>query len=164
MPGVVHDSVSSSKGLLLHVFSYNSICCFQCYFNFDTLKHTKTHNLRCLKLNICFMDGLEKSGLFMRRDMPSVKDRKTGRIDLSKLGHFCRRSDFFAAKLNYLTSLRNISHLLTGGIDDVQVKAIHLVRDPRATIRSRFEYRKRPLETFRFTSFSVSTQVVERAP
>ena len=56
------------------------------------------------------------------------------KLNLSSVGELCRKSDFFAAKINRLRSLANISHLLTS--EDVNVKIVYLVRDPRATVKS----------------------------
>lgn len=91
--------------------------------------------VECIKHNICFV-GVEKATKFITRDAPHLLDTKSKKVDMAALGEFCRSSDFVAGKLNYLRGIENITHLFDDA--DVQMKIVHLVRDPRATILSRF--------------------------
>lgn len=72
----------------------------------------------------------------MTRDAPHLLEAKSNKVNMEALGEFCRASDFVAAKLNYLRGIENITHLFDDA--DVQMKIVHLVRDPRATVLSRF--------------------------
>ena len=90
---------------------------------------------RCLRHNICFAD-CEKCSKFLTRDAPEIVDI-FNTVNVAKMSKFCKQSDFVAAKLNYLRSIQSIQHLLHS--TDINVKIIHLVRDPRATVRSLFQ-------------------------
>lgn len=101
-------------------------------------------NYGCMKNGLCFTD-CEKCSLFLSRDAHGVA--RGAKVDLVKLEHFCKKSEFVAAKLNYVRGVRNLKHLLTR--DDVDVRIIYLTRDPRATIRSRIKARKIKNRTLR---------------
>lgn len=88
----------------------------------------------CVRSNMCFA-GCDKCSKFLQRDPPFVYDRLR-RVDPRKLDRHCRHSEFRAAKLNYLPQISDVTHLMAA--DDVNVKVVHLVRDPRATTSSRF--------------------------
>ena len=88
----------------------------------------------CIKKNLCFVncDG-NKCGAFFKRDAAALLN-SNGQVNLHSLGGHCEKSDFLAAKLNYLPGLETLVGLF--GSEDVELKVIFLRRDPRAMVRS----------------------------
>lgn len=92
---------------------------------------------RCIRNNLCWV-GCQKCGKFLERDGKGRLLRGQ-KVDVLELNKHCRASDFRAAKINYLQQLSDIEHLMNA--DDITVKIIHLIRDPRATTVSQFKAR-----------------------
>ena len=57
-------------------------------------------------------------------------------IDPVALGKHCKKSIFRAIKVNYMTDIEVLMPLILS--EEVKVKVIHLVRDPRASVVSWF--------------------------
>ena len=98
---------------------------------------------------MCFVncDG-NKCGNFFKREAKEVLNSK-GQVNLHLLGQHCKKSDFLAAKLNYLPGLESLIGLLDS--EDIDLKVIFLRRDPRAMVRS-WELEAKPEERIeRFT-------------
>ena len=88
---------------------------------------------RCLKFNLCFAWG-GKYQAFLKRDTDICHPKCPAPINPDDLEKHCKRSLFRAMKVNYMCRLEWLLPLLSA--DDVIVKIVHLVRDPRATAAS----------------------------
>ena len=86
--------------------------------------------------------------LFLTR-APYLLD-SDGLLDTQSLEEYCRQSELRAAKLDYLHSLEDLEPLLK--LTNVDVRLVHYVQDPRATVLSLFrtEDLQRNATTFRY--------------
>jgi len=91
---------------------------------------------RCLKNNVCFA-GVAKTSAFMSRDADLCKaDLSCPKpINTTNLSKHCNRSMLVAMKVIYLCNLESLLTLIDD--DNLNLKIVHLVRDPRATTDSR---------------------------
>jgi len=92
---------------------------------------------------VCFAQVPEKASRFMTRDSNICEDKNEVQIcpkplNSKRLNDHCKKSLLVAMKVNYLCQLMWLLPLL----EDLNfnVKVVHLVRDPRATIYSRIQY------------------------
>jgi len=91
-------------------------------------------NAGCLSNKICF-STCNKCSKFLKRDAKSEKlINSRGFVYLDKLNSHCKKSLFFAAKLNYLRGVESIAPLVNS--NEVETKVIILLRDPRAILKS----------------------------
>nr|CAB3230871.1 carbohydrate sulfotransferase 3-like [Phallusia mammillata] len=94
----------------------------------------------CMKTKICFTKH-PKCSRFLSRDTNICKINKQGQqicpepINTETLSSYCNTSLLRAMKVIYLCELESLLPLLKD--PTVNVKVLHLVRDPRATVNSR---------------------------
>ncbi|CAK8694477.1 unnamed protein product [Clavelina lepadiformis] len=118
---------------------------------------------RCKIYNICFPSNQGKAGIFLARDAGICKLRGKGEvvcpkpIDHKDLEKHCRQSLLVAMKVIYLCKLEWLTPLLRD--EEFNVKIIHLVRDPRATVNSRTSPTKRNINYVRSTAASICEQL-----
>lgn len=75
----------------------------------------------------------------------------------------CSESDFLAAKINYLRSIRDVAHMisLSGNENGFDTRIVHLYRDPRATTRSLLSTPHQPESKIRKVARRVCERLVE---
>ena len=104
--------------------------------------------------NVCFIDGIrsQKFSAFLARDTNLCK-LTNGRqdcpqpLDLDGLSEHCKNSPIIAMKVIYVCHLKWLVPLMKN--NSLDVKVVHLVRDPRATLVSRSPDPNRPTENVR---------------
>jgi len=111
------------------------------HFSINCAWITKISFFRCKTFNVCFINGSMKSSKFMSRDAGIC--RQSGRnthicphpLDPFLINRHCERSILIAMKTIYLCKFEWLLPLLFD--PHINVKVLHLVRDPRSTINSR---------------------------
>ena len=95
---------------------------------------------KCKLLNICFVGSSDKYSKFLSRDA-GICHLEKGKlicptpIDPVPMNMYCKSCLLVAMKVIYLCKLERLIPLLED--QDINVKVVHLVRDPRSTINSR---------------------------
>ena len=101
------------------------------------------HFHRCKKTGVCFVDGGIKISTFMARDAGLCQKNERGGqtypfpVNLLSLNKHCESSALIAMKVIYLCKLEWLLPLMMD--QSLNVKVVHLVRDPRSTINSRIK-------------------------
>ena len=134
----IYINIFFVKHRTLCFFLNDSFCCFCC---------------RCKKYGVCFVAGVSpKLSQFVHRDAKICTTKNQTQkcpkpIPPASLNQHCKNSLLVAMKVVYLCRLEWLVPLLKDS--DVNVKVVHLVRDPRSTINSRLNHKSASLDSIK---------------
>lgn len=99
-------------------------------------------DIKCLTDNFCFRSKTKDlcSKEFCPSGRRSGQCERCGPLHLPRLNHFCRQHDVAVTKVIRLCDLTSMKSIMED--PSMDVKIIHLIRDPRGMINSRFKINK----------------------